>query len=90
MSSKALLVIVFVVAAFASASPAAQSIAAPSLDYDYYKVKVQPIFMARSLPASVITTPPCTVFLWVCAPAATASAAVQETAIQTASFLRNW
>jgi hypothetical protein len=30
----------------------AQSIAAPSLDYDYYKVKVQPIFMARSLPAS--------------------------------------
>jgi len=34
VSSKALLVIVFVVAAFASASPAAQSIAAPSLDYD--------------------------------------------------------
>ena len=58
VSSKALLVIVFVVAALASASPAAQSIAAPSLDYDYYKVKVQPIFMARSLPASVITTPP--------------------------------
>ena len=58
VSSKALLVIVYVVAAFASASPAAQSIAAPSLDYDYYKVKVQPIFMARSLPASVITTPP--------------------------------
>ena len=58
VSSKALLAIVFVVAEFASASPAAQSIAAPSLDYDYYKVKVQPIFMARSLPASVITTPP--------------------------------
>ena len=58
MSSKALLVIVLVVAAFASASPAAQSIAAPSLDYDYYKVKVQPILMARSLLASVITTPP--------------------------------
>jgi hypothetical protein len=57
VSSKALLVIVFVVAAFASASPAAQSIAAPSLDYDHYKVKVQQIFMARSLPASVITTP---------------------------------
>jgi hypothetical protein len=30
-----LLLIVLVVAAFASASPAAQSIAAPSLDYDY-------------------------------------------------------
>jgi len=54
VSSKALLVIVFVVAAFA----AAQSIAAPSLDCDYYKVKVQPIFMARSLPASVVITPP--------------------------------
>ena len=38
---KALLIIVFVVAAFASAPPAAQFIAAPSLDYDYYKVKVQ-------------------------------------------------
>lgn len=50
--------IVFVVAAFASASPPAQSIAAPSLDYDYYKMKVQPIFMARSLPACVITAPP--------------------------------
>ena len=56
VSNKALLVIVLVVAA--SASPAAQSIAAPSLDYDYYKVKVQPIFMARSLPASVIITAP--------------------------------
>ena len=51
MSSKALLVFVFVVAAFASASPAAQSIAAPWLVYDDYKVKVQPIVMARSLPA---------------------------------------
>jgi hypothetical protein len=36
-------VIVFVVAALASASSAAQPTAAPSLDYDYYKVKVQPI-----------------------------------------------
>jgi hypothetical protein len=42
VSSKALLVNVFVVAAFASASPPAQSIAAPSLDYEYYKVKVPP------------------------------------------------
>ena len=50
MSSTALLVNVVVADAFASALPAAQSIAAPSLDYDYYKVKVQPIFMARSLP----------------------------------------
>ena len=49
MSSTALPVIVVVADAFASASPAAQSIAAPSLDYDYWKVKVQPTFMARSL-----------------------------------------
>jgi hypothetical protein len=48
--ARALLVIVFVVAAFAfgSASPAAQAIAAPSLDCDDYKMAVQPIFMARS------------------------------------------
>ena len=58
MSSRALLVIIFVVAAFAFAFASAQSTAAPSLDSDYYKVTVPPIFMGRPLPASVITTPP--------------------------------